>query len=314
MQAQLIDPQEPFEVEVQDQQDVTHTVVLGADGSVKRHEQEDYQDDTADRTPEEAERLQQALQYARWHVYRETEYDPVPAGRNPDRIAATTMALNALPYQPFEDTVGDLFHQIWGHHGGFMPQPLTLEDAVPDDNPVVYKLNLYLEDDVSTLRRARERHAQEIAALATDDPGDIDAEDVLREFDDETAESFGVEAKAAAAKASDYTIESASELYYIYFADGEKHTVENDDPRERRPDTVLQMPILPIESMDEFKTHLYRHLACQIRDCYLGMGVEPPEPYRVVGFGIHEYTEKYEELDIYELYFDPEADLDGYTV
>ncbi len=52
-------------------------------------------------------------------------------------------------------------------------------------------------------------------------------------------------------------------------------------------------------SLEEFREYLDHHLRCQIRDCYVGMGLVPPEPYRVVGFGNFIYARRYDHYDLY---------------
>lgn len=52
-------------------------------------------------------------------------------------------------------------------------------------------------------------------------------------------------------------------------------------------------------SLEEFREYLDHHLRCQIRDCYVGMGLVPPEPYRVVGFGKFIYARRYDHYDLY---------------
>lgn len=50
----------------------------------------------------------------------------------------------------------------------------------------------------------------------------------------------------------------------------------------------------------------------QIRDCYLEMGVEPPEVVRLLGHGLYESAQRYQLADELEKYFDFDADIPGY--
>jgi hypothetical protein len=65
----------------------------------------------------------------------------------------------------------------------------------------------------------------------------------------------------------------------------------------------------PVEpgSLTDFQRQLVHHLKCQIRDCYVGMGIAPPEPVRVPGPGLYNFLARYQSLDLYQPYHDPDA-------
>lgn len=112
------------------------------------------------------------------------------------------------------------------------------------------------------------------------------------------------------------TVEATSDVHFMYVdSDTQKRYVWNDDPYpERDPDARLELPSLPLAADDVCQEFLVYHLACQVRDCYLGMGVEPPEAYRILGPGRFAFTTKYSnpEKPMYERYHDFYADVDGY--
>ncbi|OIB58809.1 hypothetical protein [Natrialba sp. SSL1] len=74
----------------------------------------------------------------------------------------------------------------------------------------------------------------------------------------------------------------------------------------------LQLPVeeTPFESVAAFQRALVDQLRCQLRDCYLGMGVAPPRDFRVRGPGIDSFTAVYEQDAFYQRYHDPDAVID----
>ena len=68
--------------------------------------------------------------------------------------------------------------------------------------------------------------------------------------------------------------------------------------------------MLPYEPGDlaNFKEFLDYHLRCQIRDCFVGMGLHPPEKFRVLGYGKFIYARRYNQYDVYPQFHDPDAD------
>jgi len=117
---------------------------------------------------------------------------------------------------------------------------------------------------------------------------------------------------------SDDHIEAVSDIHLIYY-DATKTQLErrNDDPFEdRQPDARLQLTEKFIPSLQVFQKFLMYHLKCQLRDCYLEMGVDPPEEYRVLGRGDHEIAKRYRNDDIpqYDYYHDESATVPGYSL
>ncbi|ELY92170.1 hypothetical protein C483_08557 [Natrialba hulunbeirensis JCM 10989] len=91
--------------------------------------------------------------------------------------------------------------------------------------------------------------------------------------------------------------------------------VEYEHSSESVPDDEssvrLQLPVnTPLESVAAFQRALVDHLRCQLRDCYLGMGVAPPRDLRVRGPGIDSFTAVYEQGGFYQRYHDPDAVID----
>ncbi|ELY98708.1 hypothetical protein C482_11540 [Natrialba chahannaoensis JCM 10990] len=116
----------------------------------------------------------------------------------------------------------------------------------------------------------------------------------------------------------DTEIEAVSDIHLRYRdEDGELTSQWNDDPfPDRKPDARLQLVPDLVPSVEEFREYLDYHLRCQIRDCYIGAGLEPPEEFKVLGHGINEYTGRYnlDEITLYDQYNKHHAEIPGYSL
>jgi hypothetical protein len=63
----------------------------------------------------------------------------------------------------------------------------------------------------------------------------------------------------------------------------------------------------PPHDLASFRGTLTHHLTCQLRDCFVRMGVDPPEDARVCGPGKHAATVCYRTLETYPDYHDADA-------
>ncbi len=108
-------------------------------------------------------------------------------------------------------------------------------------------------------------------------------------------------------------IEAVSGLILDYFvANGVNRTDRYGDAPERDPDACIELTPVPIVALDPLRDYLSYNLRCQIRDCYLGAGIEPPEEYRVLGPGQYRYSHDYHVTDRYPPYHDKHAKIPGY--
>ena len=281
-------------------------------GEITGHQQNSYPDDPSKRTSHEDEMVAQARRYAQLHVYNETDYDTLVPHRNPDRLAAVLMTVYNMDNEAIEDQFWELYRQLRSHHDDSVLRPVQLEDDVAEGQ-AIYKQKLYLDADIEDVRGASDEFAEEIGVLTEEI---LDSMDNLLSASVETiVQTVQGESSEHDLEVPSYDIEAVSDLYYLYHRrDGPMKTVERADPLEREPDAILEIPQVTIETLDEFKSFLVRHLVCQIRDVYLGSGIEPPGPYRVIGTGLHKYTLKYKHFDMYPKYYDVEAGISGYTV
>ncbi|NGM69155.1 hypothetical protein G6M89_09065 [Natronolimnobius sp. AArcel1] len=262
------------------------------------HQQDGYPDDPDKRAFEESEAVGTTRRFAKYTVYRERGYPTLPPHENPDRIAATLVAIAQLSDDEFDALFGDYYRQHAHHFQPELEAPIEPPADIAADEFLRYELEVYLGVDEDL-----EAAIQEVVAAGLDEAAGRTlkslAEPVDVDFDPQAA--LGLE------------VEAVSDIRVAYqTGPGNEQVLESDSPREREPDTVIQLVPLPAGSLDVFRLLLCHHLGCQIRDCYLEMGVEPPEAFRVVGHGFHHSAQRYRLLEYFEDYFDFDADIPGY--
>lgn len=84
----------------------------------------------------------------------------------------------------------------------------------------------------------------------------------------------------------------------------------------KKPDARIELVPTPIPQLEPFQRLVVHQTTCQIRDYHIVMGEQPPEEYRVLGFGKYKFAVKYrnEELPMYEDYTRFDADIPGYRL
>jgi len=288
-------------VDVTDNNRVLHEISIGKGSlEIAYHKQDGYPDKSADRTVDENESVAEARLFAQYTVYRERGYQTLPPHRNPDRIATTLVAIAQLSDNEFEELFGDYYRQHAHHHQPTIDPPVEPPADVDVDggDMLRYELDCYLgvEQSLAEQLQALVDAGVEDAAAKTLDSV---SEPVTVAFDPDDELGVGIE-----------TVSDVS-VVYQNSPDGEQ-TIAADASVDRDPDTVLQLVPLPSGSLEAFRRLLVHHLGCQIRDCYIEMGVEPPEAFRLLGHGFYDSAQRYRLLDRYEEYFDFDADITGY--
>lgn len=303
-------------LDVVDNAENNHDLTLEKDGGeIVYHQCEAYADKPRNRTPEENEYNEQARRFAQYYVYVERGYDTVPPAEHPERINAVRLAMQDLDSTEFEKLFGDLYKQMRSYHDFDTERPIP-EPPNTSEN-VLYRQNVYL--GINPLETDIAAEAEEIAAahdLYLSDKAVL-GESVEGLSDGEIADwQAFAEDLAGLAEDEDVSLEdgmyidAVSSLYTTYLDDsGEQYTTDPEmDPFEREPDTVIELPPIDPQSMEDFREYLDHHLKCQIRDCFVRMGVHPPEDFRVLGNGRLESVAAYKLLDIYPEFHDPEND------
>ncbi|ELY95778.1 hypothetical protein C483_00825 [Natrialba hulunbeirensis JCM 10989] len=303
-----------FGLRVIDPSGVEHRIAVGFDGGILAHQCAASPDDPSDRTNKEDEYNSQLRRFARYYVYRETGHGTVPNTENPDRIAAVLLALTNLSDKQFIEYFGTLYEQAASHDRDGVVPPLDLPSEVYNEGFLVYKQNVYLEEGIEAIQEQLTRPATEVL-------GDQNLEELASASGDSLVSKAASLVDGGGSKTSDsteipgagLTIEGVSGIDTMYYEDtNEDQTIEGDDLFDREPDARLEIVPTSYER-DRFRFYVGHNLVCQIRDCFIGMGLEPPEPFRVLGHGQYKYTGKYRHFEFYEPYFDHEASINGYV-
>ncbi|WP_408959798.1 hypothetical protein [Natrinema sp. 74] len=271
-------------------------------GAIKYHEQDGYPDDPDERTSTDNEHVNQARRYAKYYVFAERGYDTVEHIENPAYIDAVRQAIAGLSDGEFERYFGALYRQLRSHHDN-TDRPRELPSGVRKPDAVVYEPEVYLGlevvgEDVTDRAIA----LAESYGLADDDTTVQPAS----ELDDGTVErwqAFGDELAdivAADDLETELTITGVSGLHIGYPNRRGRHEVdEADSPFTHQAQARLSLLPHAPDSIDKFSDYLDHHLRCQVRDCFLKMGVVPPKPYRVVGFGKFRDARRYDHFELY---------------
>ncbi|GAB3030260.1 hypothetical protein [Natronobiforma cellulositropha] len=270
-------------------------------GDISYHEQDGYADDPDQRTEDDNERVNQARRFAKFHVYRERGFDTLEHVENPDYVDAVRRAMLALSDEAFERYFGPLRQQLRSHHED-VERPVALPAGVRAPNAVVYKLDIYLGVDIEGSGLTDQaRTLAEAHDLEYDDGTQPRSGEAVTDADRENWAAVG-EQLVERADGEDLELEVAAVSgIHVGFpnARGEHEVQWADSPLDREPDARLEL--LPAEpgTLAEFREYLDHHLRCQIRDCFVGMGLVPPDPYKVVGFGKFIYARRYDHYDLY---------------
>jgi len=222
-------------------------------GEIYHHYQDEYPISPSDRTLEENEHVAQAQRFAKYHVYRQRGYDTMPPLPNPDRISAVAAFVDSLSLETFEEYFGEYYQQMLSHYDRAEPVVEVPDEA--QNNPLYYRKDVYLEISIDRLQ-----------SLVTDT--DQSAFEVLQ-------------------SEHELSLEAVSGVHVMWSpASNQTETVTTDEPNiDRKPDARFELPPYEPDSLEAFRDDLIYHLRCQIRDCYLTMGVAPPEDLRIQGPG-----------------------------
>jgi len=313
MDAEIIgENQDGIGVDVVDNNSIIHKISIEKEGwDIVYHEQDGYPDDPAKRKNAENEYINQARRFAQYYVYIERGYDTVPPRIHPERINAVRLAVASLSESQFEHHFGDLYQQLRSHDDSTVNSVIEVPSVASDPDSVLYRKNVYLgvdllETDVS----------EEAQALA--DQYGLDLTESLIETRPSAEHSTGdLEAWQSFAQelAVDHNedlseglrLGGVSSLHLTYIDDaGEEHVTSSEEPFDHAPDVRIELPVMDVGTLNEFQAYLNHNLACQIRDCFIRMGLEPPEPFQVLGYGDFESAEQYRHLEMYPNYIDPE--------
>lgn len=314
-------------VDVVDNNSVTHEITLEKETwDIVYHDQDGYPDDPTERTNEGNEHVNQARRFAKYHVYRERGYETIDpyseADRiaNPDRLLLATLVVGAMGIDRFEAHFGDYYRQLMSYHTDEAPI-VDLPDEAATADLVRVEQDLFLdfdesdvEDFVTYLHESDALAALEAALECPRDlSGDADAFERLKAALQTVHADSNLDAYAEEIAA--LFVDSLSPLRVYWQRNGRKHVEHGPGSTpgvDHGPDARLQMIAgdWEIDSIESFQHYLVHHLRCQLRDCYVGMGLQPPTNARVKGPGIYTFANWCQHYDIYQSYHDQNATID----
>ncbi len=287
------------------------------DGEIYAHLCDEYHDKADKRTREENEYNNQARRYAQYYVFLNRGYDTVkPRWKNPVHLQAVRSAIDGMDLEEFETHFGDLYQQLKSHHDENTERVLHPPKNSKDERYHLYRKNIYLGlDPLDT------DLADDARGLATKFGLDLDqdapTETPLAALTDEGIEawaSFSTELfersneEELAELATGFYVDTTSELHMAYLDhDGFEQVTTAIEP-DREPDARFEEPPVDPGTLEQFQHGLSFDLGCQIRDCFIRMGVMPPEEYQVLGLGHIAAALAYEQVEFYPNYHAPDED------
>lgn len=315
MQAEIaVENDDGIGVDVTDNDGVTHKIDIGREAwDIVYHEQDGYADDPLKRSAEGNARVGQARQFAKYYVYRERGYPTFESCYLPHNILATVLALEKLSDKEFESLFGEFKVQM-GSHGNSeeMPVEVPAEMLAKDTTgevSVFYVQDVYLDGDPEDAERLL------AGGPSTDEFGDLDTEVV--EALEEALEG-GDDAGKAVANLASFEVDRVSGVYGFADPGGTEDPTwfGTDAQLEGEPHARIELPGGPgtlLGLVDGFRSLVSWHLLCQLRDFYVGLDLDPPEPFRILGLGRQVMTGYYVASDYYPDYGNPRADVPGYS-
>ncbi|WP_396613683.1 hypothetical protein ACH9L7_18545 (plasmid) [Haloferax sp. S1W] len=308
-------------VTVADNNGIEHDIQVERDGNIYSHHQDGYPDDSSKREPWEGQNVMQARNYARFYVARERGYDTITRDENPDRINAARHALAALSNDDFLDLFGAYCRQHRSHYDESVTRPVSLPDSIDEDDYFQYELGIYLDIDHDRLDEKAADLSDLLAEAALEQDEDtldriqsvLGTDGGQKTLTGETVQRLTQKADERNLDVTDIVKIDAVSGVHVRWEDEvglinkrvEERRQEGTIPYDRDPDALVQLPPFDTGALDdpdavqEFKDFLCYHLQCLVRDCFVGMGIEPPHEFRVVGPGIYHYAIRYKQLDFY---------------
>jgi len=282
-------------------------------GEIYAHVCDGYADKPHDRTPDENEYNEQARRYAKYYVHQERGYDTVDHAENPNHVNAVREAIADLSEAEFKQYFGPLHQQLRSHHDNSVERLVDLPTAVRAEDAVVYELDVYLGVDLT------DDELSETAAAVADAQG-LDYKTGTEQTVSDISQADLVDWQAVGEAVIEQTdpdsvpleIAAVSGIHVGYpNAAGEHEVQRADSPLDRQPDATIELLPADPGPLSEFDAYLDHHLRCQVRDCFAGMGLLPPEPFQTVGFGKFIYARRYDHYELYPAFHTADADDSG---
>lgn len=289
-------------VNLRDNNGTEHIIEMTQKGEITAHQQDGYSDEAAKRTQDGNVYVEQARRYAKYYVYKERGYDTVEHAENPEYVDAVRQAIADLSPDDFEQYFWALHQQLRSHDDAGRQRVVEIPAGARAEDAVIYELDAYLgvdlqDSDLTDRAKAlaRARGLDLDAASSPRHGGAVSEKDLedWTEFGDQLIDSTDPDTLAL-------NISAVSGIHVGYPDVRGEHQVQRaEDPLDREPDATIELMAYAPESLEGFREYLDHHLRCQVRDCVVGMGLVPPEPFRVLGFGKFIYARRYDQYDLY---------------
>lgn len=297
-------------VSVIDNNDIEHLIEINEKGEITGNQQDGYTESPANRSKADAISIEQAQYYARYYVQQERGYPTFYPQLTPEWLAHTLGAVSDLDFDEFEEYFGEYTHQ---YHSSLRPNIDPIVEVPNADKEsiggILFRADVFLGLDFQEyLDRAEEMDPMDYIEGITDDY------DLVSELRSMVNNRLNSETDP---------IEEVSTVDALYQTKGvggsieEKTVGQRSHTQDRPADAQLQMTAPQTTLEHDLSTEIIQglvlhHLTCQVRDAYLRLGLEPPEPFRILGQGLYEQTIRYQHTDVYEPYHLTDADIDGY--
>ena len=319
MDARIIDEEDDWiGVGVTDNGGASHKIAVNKSGGIRGHSQDGYPDIGVERTDREDEHVSQARRYAKWYLYTERGYEAMEPWNNHDRIASVGVAILGSTDAQLRQFFGDTFDQIRCHYRDDIDSTVSLPEGHEDGSDLFYTQDVALTEPFEQRLTDFTEVLGEEAVAAT---RGLSTSSLVDAFFEAFGELPGFTSKFDNfSEGTDLDLDKIAEIRLVsglnitYIDDHNiERTVRSDNQIEEPVDARLELPPNDFDTLEQFRAFLVLHLVCQLRDLFIGMGVEPPEAYRYLGPGKTLFTGKYEDFDFYEPYHDTQADIEGYT-
>ncbi|WP_247729529.1 hypothetical protein [Halovivax limisalsi] len=319
MEATIVgENEEGIGVDIVDNNTAEHEITFEKESyDIVYHHCEAYHDKAAERTPEENEYSNQARRYAQYYVFQERGYDTVkPRYENPIRLLLIWRAVDEMDRDEFEANFADLYQQLKSYHDAGTEKVVHAPADSQGEDYHLYRKELYLGvDPFDTDHEAEARELADRYGLGIN-------QDTVKETPVASLTADGLDAWTAFGKEffdriseDDVTdlvdgayVDTITELQIAYLDHDGRRQVTTAIGPDREPDAIVEMPPLEWDSFEEFRAGVEWNLICRIRDCFVRMGVTPPEDFQVLGTGSAEAVAAYERVDFYPDYIMPQED------
>ncbi|MFC3960297.1 hypothetical protein [Halovivax cerinus] len=308
-------------VTVVDNADDRHRITVERGGDVVNHQCDRDGPTSAEPSAEDAVRADRSIRFAKYYCYRTRSVDTLdPYGTDrltyPERLVATTLWIASM--EP--PTVTEHFPSLYRLYG---PADDIDEDTVPppdvDDEWIGIDQPVFLDVEPDRLRTLLDTTI-ELEALGA-------LRHLLDRYPDRRGDTLAARLTAILGtrqtpRPSD---ESAPDRYDPFVTtapldirrpDDTSKTVQTDDGEAETAPGLLaariqfDRDVRPVTSPAALQRRLFDHLRCQLRDCYVGMGLAPPRDVRVRGPGIAWFARSYDREPTTQRYHDPDAIVD----